>query len=459
MTAIIGILNKSAVAVAADSAVTVAAGGNTKVYNYANKIFNLVIGKPIAIMVYNSAEFVGIPWETIIKMYRTYLNHSGFSHTRDYREDFIKFLRTFKTYFDDSMEEKTVTEVTFRIIGIIDRELNSDLREEYTPEDFFSRTPSEIREIHRSKLVDIISSDTGRVRAAADLASLKAVTVTEIKRRHKNLIDSMVNEELLRDYNLVDDVLILGKMRTLIALCLKRNIFMEAYTGLVFTGFGDKEIFPSLYSADVGGVVDKKLRYRLSEGTAIDMKNDAIITPFAQTDIMATFVEGIDPYVRDSIPKVFESALNEFKDHILGEIDFSSEAEKDLKKILNSAVPKVVEILTRRLEGLRFDKHIHPMLFCISSLSKEDLTEMAESLINLTYLKRRASFREESGGRPVDVAVITKGDGFIWIKRKHYFSPELNKNYMLRGISRTGKSRNADENEDKNSKSSRTALP
>lgn len=24
------------------------------------------------------------------------------------------------------------------------------------------------------------------------------------------------------------------------------------------------------------------------------------------------------------------------------------------------------------------------------------------------------------------VAVISKGDGFIWIKRKHYFSPELN---------------------------------
>jgi len=33
--------------------------------------------------------------------------------------------------------------------------------------------------------------------------------------------------------------------------------------------------------------------------------------------------------------------------------------------------------------------------------------------------------RETVGG-PIDVAVISKVDGFIWIKRKHYFKIELN---------------------------------
>ena len=41
---------------------------------------------------------------------------------------------------------------------------------------------------------------------------------------------------------------------------------------------------------------------------------------------------------------------------------------------------------------------------------------------------------EETVGGPVDVAVISKGDGFVWINRKHYFKPELNapffKNYF-----------------------------
>ena len=38
---------------------------------------------------------------------------------------------------------------------------------------------------------------------------------------------------------------------------------------------------------------------------------------------------------------------------------------------------------------------------------------------------------EETVGGPVDVAVISKGDGFIWIKRKHYFKSEYNQSFMM----------------------------
>jgi hypothetical protein len=41
-------------------------------------------------------------------------------------------------------------------------------------------------------------------------------------------------------------------------------------------------------------------------------------------------------------------------------------------------------------------------------------------------LIRRMSPGEETVGGPVDVAFISKGDGFVWIKRKHYFKPDLN---------------------------------
>lgn len=45
---------------------------------------------------------------------------------------------------------------------------------------------------------------------------------------------------------------------------------------------------------------------------------------------------------------------------------------------------------------------------------------MAEGMINLTSFKRRLvldNFSETVGG-PIDIAFISKGDGFIWIKRK-----------------------------------------
>jgi hypothetical protein len=36
----------------------------------------------------------------------------------------------------------------------------------------------------------------------------------------------------------------------------------------------------------------------------------------------------------------------------------------------------------------------------------------------------------ETVGGAIDVAVISKGDGFVWIKRKHYFRPELNGHFQ-----------------------------
>lgn len=52
---------------------------------------------------------------------------------------------------------------------------------------------------------------------------------------------------------------------------------------------------------------------------------------------------------------------------------------------------------------------------------------MAETLIQLTNFKLKFSSKDlETVGGPIDVAVISKGDGFVWVKRKHYFEPELN---------------------------------
>ena len=43
----------------------------------------------------------------------------------------------------------------------------------------------------------------------------------------------------------------------------------------------------------------------------------------------------------------------------------------------------------------------------------------------------------ETVGGPIDVAVISKGDGFVWVKRKHYFPADLNNHFFrnyFRGI-------------------------
>ncbi|HEY0631206.1 MAG TPA: hypothetical protein VGC98_04065 [Thermoleophilaceae bacterium] len=37
----------------------------------------------------------------------------------------------------------------------------------------------------------------------------------------------------------------------------------------------------------------------------------------------------------------------------------------------------------------------------------------------------------ETVSGPIDVAVISAGDGFVWIKRKHYFEAERNPQFFV----------------------------
>jgi len=70
------------------------------------------------------------------------------------------------------------------------------------------------------------------------------------------------------------------------------------------------------------------------------------------------------------------------------------------------------------------------MLDVVEAMPKSELASLAEALVNLTSLKRKVSLDVETVGGPVDVAVISKGDGLIWIQRKHYFKSELNHQFF-----------------------------
>jgi len=61
MTAEIAIINRSAVTLAADSAVTLTVRGVEKIYNAADKLFEISDTAPIGVMIYNNLDFMGVP--------------------------------------------------------------------------------------------------------------------------------------------------------------------------------------------------------------------------------------------------------------------------------------------------------------------------------------------------------------------------------------------------------------
>lgn len=65
------------------------------------------------------------------------------------------------------------------------------------------------------------------------------------------------------------------------------------------------------------------------------------------------------------------------------------------------------------------EKHSDPIIGIVEHLPKQELANMAEALVSITSLKRRVSPHDEDVGGPIDVATISKGDGFQWTKGKH----------------------------------------
>ena len=96
VTAEVAILNRSAVVLAADSAVTIDHSQYTtgKVYDTADKIFQLCEAQPIALMIYNNVEFFGIPIEILAKEFRRHCKsmNISFDTVRDCSEYFLDYL-------------------------------------------------------------------------------------------------------------------------------------------------------------------------------------------------------------------------------------------------------------------------------------------------------------------------------------------------------------------------------
>jgi hypothetical protein len=129
MTAEVAILNKSAIALAADSAVTIHNYRGEKIFNTANKLFNLSKYHPIGIMVYNNADFMGIPWETIIKAYRVTVGKTEkyFNTIREQSDDFINFVRTNREIIPKPDIDEFKEDQIFQIQNLIKNKITQNI--------------------------------------------------------------------------------------------------------------------------------------------------------------------------------------------------------------------------------------------------------------------------------------------------------------------------------------------
>lgn len=420
MTAEIGILNKTAVALAADSAVTI---GGQKIYNSANKLFTLSKHEPVGVMIYGDAQISGVPWETIIKLYRAQLGKRSFSKLEGYCEDFIAFLNSGAISFAEQDQNNYlvmyvgsyfVNSIRFEIEGTVEKSIEE-------------KKGVDTRQI----VASVIEKHYKLWEEFEAIPGFTDEFISVFKEKYETLINNIADKAFDK-LPLTDDL-----RAKLISICI--NLHVKDYfkvgsgAGIVFAGFGVDELYPVLQSFNVECVVCNKMRLSKNKdkSAVIDEKCGATIIPFAQDEMVHTVITGIDPLLDNFSKELLFKIFNDYPAMIFKK--FFSKDTPDVEKLKDEILKNsrsVFEGYVERLRQYTTDKHVSKIVDMVAHFPKDELAIMAETLVNLTSFKRRITKDKETVGGPIDVAVISKGDGFIWIKRKHYFDAELNPNFL-----------------------------
>jgi hypothetical protein len=212
----------------------------------------------------------------------------------------------------------------------------------------------------------------------------------------------------------------------------KDEIAQDSLSGIVIAGYGDGNVFPVMQEFHVGEIYKGKLKFRHVETWKIGNQNRSVVKPFAQSEMAQTFLFGISPRVdRKQISEIINAVVlapNVAIDNFPGVGKRKKAAYKAQILAGSLAAAKAVQ---KRIREHSITEHYSQVMQFVTHLPKNELAHVASSLVNLNSFQKRMNFRDdETVGGPIDVAVISKCDGFVWVARKHYFTTQLNSHYF-----------------------------
>ena len=406
VTAEVAIVKRSAVVLAADSAVTIDHSQYTtgKVYDTADKIFQLCEAQPIALMIYNNVEFFGIPIEILAKEFRRHCKSKNisFDTVRDCSEYFLDYLLNNH------------------------KPSNGDLK--YFHELFLHTIFDPIKNATSREFSDLLTSKNPDPVLIHD--QLDSIFERNIAQFSKQLecdddIDGNFYETYIEIISKVLEsaslVLVNDKNLKLFARYawnfIKSNEISANFNGLVFAGYGSNEVLPSLMHFQCDCFIDEKLKFFEVDSVSVERReHTGFIKSFAQQDVIRSYVDGISPEILNFIKAIIREIVPTLS---------QSDGQQSAATIVS---------LTGSLDRFISDRYIAPIHSMIAWMPKQELAALATTLIEITCLRRRVTMDHESVGGDVDLAVITKSEGLVWVKRKHYFPAQLNPRYF-KGIS------------------------
>ncbi|MDR4508295.1 MAG: hypothetical protein MRJ65_08690 [Candidatus Brocadiaceae bacterium] len=424
MTAEIAIMNKEAIALAADSAVTMTGRTEQKIFTSANKLFALSKYHPVGMMIYGNAIFMGVPWETIIKIYRHKLGKKNFNTLEEYATDFIAFLDNGNPLFPDFIQEEHIQNSIYSYFRFLQNTITKNVHSKIDEKG--KLTEQEIMQI----VAEVIKEHYENWEKEDNIPSIPKSYNKNIITKYGKIINKAIKEIFEKLPISKSHSTQLKKIAASLFAKFPKSIGITGISGVVIAGFGENDTFPSLNSFLIEGIANNKLKYVENNSSKIDFTVSASIIPFAQREMVTTFMEGINPYLNDHMEGYLSKLFDKYPEVIVENMA-KTNIEKDiLLNKLKEVSNKIFKDYQDNVQSYRRENYVNPVISVVSILPKDELAAMAEALVNLTSFKRKVTMESETVGGPIDVAIISKGDGFVWIKRKHYFKAELNPQFF-----------------------------
>ncbi|MEM9169806.1 MAG: hypothetical protein AAGC56_09135 [Pseudomonadota bacterium] len=417
MTSEVVLMNRQSVAMAADSTVTISGHQYTKTYQSVDKLFPLVEGQPVAVMIYNNAEIMSTPWETVISLYREQSRGRPLATVDEYAQDFMNFLSGNPELFSAEHQDTEFFKHIAVVMSVIAEEFDYQVRH------FQENRGGRVRD-HLGEIFDFV---VGQLYAdyqnmpdgspRGDLPCFPQGMGEQVKRRYRGEIDQLIEQMLAHlraDYGgLAVSEPTRQMLRDVAVLSVTRDAFFENYTGVVFAGFGSRDKFPSMRSYLTSSVVLGILKRR--QDRAADMAADAgpVVQPFAQDRMIRTFLTGMDQYLRMYMySETVKLSMNLVSDVIKRAPSLTdSQREALFQDYSSSTMGATVQEFFRAIDNYQYAVHTRPIYRAIGSLPKRELGDTAASLIKLNSFQQKVMHDVETVGGPIDVAVITRNGG------------------------------------------------
>ena len=411
MTSEICLMNRLSIVLAADSATTVSYWNGMereeRYFKGANKIFQLSDFHPVGVMIYDAADIMGVPWEVVIKGFRVSISDKSFNDVEGYANEFVHYVDENYSFIPVDVRNKLFSEyIRQSIIHLI------SVPEGASRDDRIAKA---------SALHDLAKS--ARYDGKSPFSELE---VKKISEKYKtSIIEKFLYISKLIDFTYLGEA---DEYVDLITFCALNKISQTGpQTGLVFAGFGDHSVFPELVHLAECQFWDERFVPGRVSKTGPDYETPAIVQGFAQTAMSDTFSLGFSA----DIWSIFGDAVAEEASKLVARIEDALGCRLDEGKKADFLVSSH-ESIRHKVMAHALEKHAMPLQRVIGVLPVDEMGELAETLINLQSLKEKVTKRSETVGGPVDVAAITKGEGLVWLKRKHYFDPSINSRYFDR---------------------------